>query len=93
MKKPIFVDDTHDYDLLVNNDNYTLFYSEGEQWTSNTRGKIAMEIVDTGNGFEIVEAKLSDVNHFDYSEMLFVSILTKIIFQNRKIELAEKIKL
>lgn len=93
MKKPIFVDDIHDYDLLVNNDNYTLFYSEGEQWTSNTRGKIAMEITDDGNGFYIVEPKLSDGNHFDYSEMLFVSILTKIIFQNRKIELAEKIKL
>jgi hypothetical protein len=93
MKNPIFVDDTHDYDLLIDNDVYTLFYSEGEQWSSNTRGKIAMEINDTGNGFEIIEGKPRTQNHFDYDEILFVSILTKIIFQNRKIELAEKIKI
>lgn len=93
MKNPIFLDDLHEYDVEIKNNLYTLYYSIGEQWSSTCQGKMIIQIEDTGNEFKITHGTPVVRNKVEYDVMLAMSILTKIIFKDRRIEMAEKIKL
>lgn len=92
-KKPIFLDNVHEYDLHVSSDTYTLYYSEGNQWSFGTQGQIALQIRDTGNEFKILGKSPVNRGKIDYDDMLYFNILTRIIFMDRTVELAEKINL
>lgn len=87
-KQPIFVENVHEYDYSYNKEKRThiLYYSEGEQWTINYKGDIALEIKDTGNGLKI--KSLRKKNYLDYSEAVYLDILLRIIHKEYKIERA-----
>jgi hypothetical protein len=91
MKKPIFVEGAHDYDVEINDNVYRLFYSEGEQWMLNTQGHIILQIKDTGSEYKILSSPPIVRKKIECDMLLELSILLRIIFQDRTIELAEKI--
>lgn len=76
--KEIFIDNVHEHSLSITTKNkktfYTLFYSCGEQWNESVRGTIALQVVDDGNDVKIVGHKS---NKFNYSEVLYLSIILR----------------
>jgi hypothetical protein len=93
MMKKIYVNGVHDYDysmitrssLLEKNDkNYTevtthgLHYSNHHEWYETLRGKIAMEVVDTGDGIKFSKP----LDELDYSEAQQLRILLGIIMKS-----------
>ena len=88
MKQQIFVDDVHEYDYELINDNvHTLYYSNAVQWHSHVKERIAMQIKDYGNGLEGLQ---ESSNRIDYSEAEQLFILLKIINHPAKYEIATK---
>ena len=88
MKQQIFIDDIHEYDYELAEDNlHTLYYSNGSHWSSYAQGRVAMQIVDDGNG---LISKFREENRIDYSEAERLFTLLKLITQPAKYEIAEK---
>ena len=89
MKKQIFIDDIHEYDYeLIDDNRHTLYYSNASQWSSNVQGYVAMQIVDDGNG---LISKFREENRIDYSEAERLFILLKLINFPAKYEIGTKI--
>ena len=90
MKQQIFVDDMHDYNYEVHNDNdHTLYFSESSHWSSHVRGVIAMSIKDDGNGLQIKHG-IGTKARIDYAEAERLFILLKLINQPAKYEISTK---
>lgn len=88
MKQQIFIDDVHEYDYELVDDNvHTLYYSNGGQWNSHVKEEIAMKIRDDGNGLVV---KFNDKSRIDYSEAGQLFILLKLINPPTKYEIATK---
>lgn len=71
-------DGNHEYDLVVIDHGNTfavrtieLYHSNGEQWTSEVRGQLALSVTDNGNGVKF-DRKLKKL---DYSELLYLRII------------------
>ena len=87
MKQQIFVDDVHEYDYDVVNDNVHVLYFQGGQWNSNLLGRVAMSIKDDGNGLDIF---FEELGRIDYAEAERLFILLKLINQPAKYEIGTK---
>ena len=92
MKQQIFVDDMHDYNYEVHNDNdHTLYFSESSHWNSHIRGVNAMSVKDDGNGLMVKLCKDSKATiRVDYAEAERLFILLKLINQPAKYEISTK---
>jgi hypothetical protein len=52
---------------------YTLYYSMGKEWAENIRGKIAFQLIDTGNGFKIPkQAKKKELDYSEACELMYL---------------------
>lgn len=87
MKQQIFVDDVHEYDYDVINDNVHALYFQGGQWNSHLLGTVAMAIKDDGNGLDIF---FEELGRIDYAEAERLFILLKLINQPAKYEIGTK---
>ena len=88
MKQQIFIDDIHEYDYELSDDNlHTLYYSNTEQWNDHIKGKIAMTIEDDGNGLKVY---FDENGRIDYAEAECLFILLKLINQPAKYEIGTK---
>lgn len=88
MKQQIFVDDIHEYDYEVLNDNlHVLYYSNGGEWCDHIKGMMAMSIKDEGDGLDIFFEELGKI---DYSEADRLFVLLKLINQPAKYEIGTK---
>lgn len=88
MKQQIFVDDVHEYDYeILNNNVHVLYYSNGAEWVNHIKGMAAMSIKDDGNGLDIFFEELGRIN---YSEAERLFILLKLINQPAKYEIGTK---
>lgn len=89
MIQQIFIDDIHEYDYEKltqgNIIHHNLYFSKAEQWADFTKGKIAMSIIDDGNGLEV--GKSGKIN---YSEAEQLFILLKLINPIQKHEIGTK---
>jgi hypothetical protein len=91
MKKQIFVNDVHDYDYeLTDNNVHILYYSNGSQWNNHIKSTICMSIKNDGNGFVV---KFNEKGRIDYSEAEQLFILLKLVSQPAKYEIANKVLL
>ena len=89
MKQQIFIDDVHEYDYeLIDNNRHTLYYSNGSEWAEHVKGMVAMSIKDDGNGLEGMEESSNRIN---YSEAEQLFILLKLINFPAKYEIGTKI--
>lgn len=86
MKKEIFVNGRHDYNLTVDGNTYTLLYSSDEAWTRpNT---VVMSVTDTGDDYKFNQLKKGILN---YSESVELNILLKVIYllRDEKFEIVD----
>lgn len=95
MKKQIFIDDIHEYDYQLTDDNlHTLCYSNGSEWVENVKETVANTVIDDGNGLIIRFDKANKTGiRLDYSEAERLFILLKLINQPAKYEIATKVLL
>ena len=77
----IIIDGKHEYDYEVNNNIYTLKYSDNDYWTYPK--KVAMQVVDDANGLVV---QFDDEGRINYSEAEKLLILLKMIDRNTKYE-------
>jgi len=55
-----------------------LYFSKHDYWQEHVKGKIAYEIIDTGNGIQ-VPTKRTKGHVFDYDEIKYIQWLSKKI--------------
>lgn len=77
-----------DYLIEVQDDMYTLKYSNAEHWFSEIRGKVIGSIIDNGNGCILSVSFLK--RQMDYS--IFSELYILLDFINKKDKLAYKFK-
>jgi hypothetical protein len=68
-------DNIHEYNIIVETKvsgiKYSLYMSDGQQWNSNSRGKLTLSMINDGNGY-IFSEKLKKI---DYSHSFAVRLL------------------
>lgn len=76
-------DGIHEYNIVVNEikkeTKYSLFNSNNEIWSKQFRNKLALSMIDNGNGV-IFESNISKT--FEYHELLAIRLL--ICFAHQK---------
>lgn len=92
MKQQIFVDDVHEYDYELTDDNlHTLCYSNSGEWQNDVKGMVANTVIDDGNELIIRFDKVNKIaTRLDYSEAERLLILLKLINQPAKYEIGTK---
>lgn len=74
--KKIKINGIYEYDLNILEKNgeflYMVSYNNGKQWNVNVRGKVAMVVIDTGNGLKFNQRKK---NFLEYDEAELLRIL------------------
>lgn len=80
-KQEIFWNSEYQYDLEIEDNTYTLWYSNSECWQSETRNTIALQIVNTGNKFEI--NGLSEFGKLNFSESEELYILLAAVKESK----------
>ena len=92
MKQQIFIDDIHEYDYELTDDNlHTLCYSNGSEWVENVKETVANTVIDDGNGLIIRFDKANKTGiRLDYDEAERLFILLKLINQPAKYEIGQK---
>ena len=95
MKQQIFIDDIHEYDYELTDDNlHVLSYSNTGEWQSHIKETVSNTIIDDGNGLIIRFDKANKTGiRLDYSEAERLFILLKLINQPAKYEIANKVLL
>ena len=82
--KAIMIDGVHEYNLEIKDRVITLYYTNSEEWSTYFRNKVALSLIDTGNGYKI-QTPLRKKNNIDYDEALYLQIIFSEL-QNCKIE-------
>jgi hypothetical protein len=76
----ILIDNKHEYDYNLDNDQHELYYSDNGEWSYS--GDLALRITDDGNGLEFTTED-GNLVYLDYHTAEMLTILLKLI--NRKI--------
>ena len=87
----IFVTGKHEftYTLEIKGDEeiHTLYYADNEIWTEVTRGKIACQLIDDGNGYKILP---KNKGWLDYSDTACLKYLMDIATKTHAMEVYQK---
>lgn len=80
-KEEIYINGKHDYDYHKLNAAeratlHTLYFSDNDEWTDNLKKQVAMQLVDTGDGIQIIG--LSTKKEIDYLEAEQLHILLRL---------------
>ena len=95
MKQQIFINDIHEYDYQLTDDNlHTLCYSNAGEWQNHVKGMVANTVIADGNGLIIRLCEDSNATvRLDYSQAERLFILLKLINSPAKYEIATKVLL
>jgi hypothetical protein len=88
MKKQIFIDGEYQYDYEVSGKLHRLLFCDTEFWSDTTRGTVAFELLDDGNGMNIMS--LFDKNNIDYTQAEQLQILLRLLDQGTVYEVSTK---
>jgi len=89
----IYIDGVHEYNYLVvevegdYSKSHSLHYSSHENWSQHIRETLAMEIVDDGNGIEVLHHDLN--NSINYSDTEKLHVLLRLMSEQCKYESSE----
>jgi hypothetical protein len=88
-REEIYINGVHEYDYhkleaSPNATVHTLYFSDSTEWADNIQKQVAMQLVDTGNGVQIIG--VSTKKEISYLEAEYLHILlrlssTKCIYQ------------
>lgn len=76
----IFVDGQYDYDLVIEDNQYKLFYSNAEHWSH--KGELVLGLEDDGWGYKLIKS-LDKKHRIDYSETLELYILLVAVKESK----------
>jgi hypothetical protein len=74
-REEIYINDRHEYDYhkleaTPQATVHTLYFSDDFEWGSDTRNTVAMQIVDTGNGIEIIGVNSKkEINYLEAEQL------------------------
>jgi hypothetical protein len=76
-REEIYINSRHEYDYhkleaIKNVTVHTLYFSEDEEWAENMRKQVAMQLVDNGDGVEIIGACNKKVLNYLEAEQLHI---------------------
>ena len=76
-KEEIYINDKHEYDyhkhdVSKNITVHTLYFSDDEEWNFDLRKQVAMQLIDNGNGIEIIGACNKKVMSYLEAEQLHI---------------------
>lgn len=83
--KEIFIENVHDYNLIIDDNKYCLHYSNAEHW--HHKGELVQGLEDDENGYKLI-VPLRKNNRIDYDEAQELYILLSAV-KNCKIEIVE----
>lgn len=91
-REEIYINDRHEYDyhkLQVTSGTrvHTLYYSDDEEWGDNMKKQVAMQLVDDGNGIEIIGS--CSKKHLDYLQAEQLHILLRLSGDKYVYQIAE----
>ena len=80
-REEIYINGVHEYDyhkLNVTTDVkvHTLYFSDDEEWSDDLRKQVAMQLVDNGNGIELIGVNSKKM--IDYLEAEQLHILLRL---------------
>lgn len=80
-REEIYINGVHEYDyhkLHVTTDVkvHTLYFSDDEEWSDDLRKQVAMQLVDNGNGIELIGVNSKKM--IDYLEAEQLHILLRL---------------
>jgi hypothetical protein len=80
-REEIYINSRHEYDYhkleaAKNVTVHTLYFSEDEEWTDSMKKQVAMQLVDNGDGIEIIG--INAKKHLDYLEAEQLHILLRL---------------
>ena len=93
-REEIYINDRHEYDyhkLKVTEHTvvHTLYFSDDFEWGADTRNTVAMQLVDTGNGIEIIG--VNSKKEIDYLEAEQLHILLRLSSGNSVYQITEPV--
>ena len=92
VKKEIYIDGIYEYDYLVDSISsdvtiYSLYYSQDNTWGNETKGKLAVQLMDDGDGVEINNINIC--KHIEYLELEQLHVLLRLHAQQSKYEMLD----
>lgn len=76
----VFIDGSWDYDLVIEDNQYKLFYSNADHWTH--KGELVLGLEDDEWGYKLIKP-LDKKNRIDYSEAEELYILLSCVKQSK----------
>ena len=91
-REEIYINGVHEYDYHetkadVNTTVYTLYYSDHDEWGDVMKKQVAMQLIDDGNGIEIIGINLK--KELDYSEAEKLHVLLRLSSQRYVYQISE----
>lgn len=91
-REEIYINSRHEYDYhkleaTRNVTVHTLYFSDDEEWADNMKKQVAMQLVDNGDGIEIIGACTK--KNLDYLEAEQLHILLRLASTSCVYQIAE----
>lgn len=83
--KEIFVEEVHEYNLIIKDNKYCLHYSNASHW--HHKGELVLGLEDDENGYKLI-VPLEKKHRLNYSEAQELYILLSAV-KDSKIEIVE----
>lgn len=83
----ILIDNKHEYNYKLDDQNHELYYSDNGDWTFPN--SLALEVIDDGNGLSVMDEEKQLV-YLDYSTAEKLLILLKLINRETIYEVVTK---
>lgn len=92
-REEIYINDRHEYDYhkldaSIDATVHTLYYSDDFEWSADRRKQVAMQLVDTGNGIQIIG--ITTKKEINYLEAEHLHILLRLASQKCIYQIAEQ---
>lgn len=93
-REEIYINGIHEYDyhklkVTEHTTLHTLYYSDDDEWSKDVRKTVAMQLLDTGNGIEIIGFKSK--KNIGYLEADQLHILLRLSSDNTVYQIAEPV--
>ena len=91
-REEIYINDKHEYDYhklqaAKHATVHTLYFSDDDEWADNLKKAVAMQLVDTGDGIQIIG--LCTKKEIDYLEAEQLHILLRLSSSHSVYKIAE----
>jgi hypothetical protein len=91
-REEIYINGKHEYDYhkldaSLDATVHTLYYSDYFEWSEHVRKTIAMQLIDTGNGIQLIGVSKKELT---YSQAEHLHILLRLASQKCTYQIAEQ---